>query len=90
VGVVKARPPGARQDPGGAIRQRPTVAGGCEPAEVRVPSIGAGVVASLAGWMVDGLLQPYLGTAVTLLLSFGLSTVVFFVARRWLIELRGR
>jgi hypothetical protein len=40
--------------------------------------------------MVDGLLQPYLGTVPTLVLSFACSTIVFFAARRWLIELRGR
>jgi hypothetical protein len=55
-----------------------------------VPSIGAGLAASLAGWMLDELLQPFLGTVATLLLSFAASTVVFFVARRWLRELRGR
>jgi TM2 domain-containing membrane protein YozV len=55
-----------------------------------MPSIGAGLAALLAGWMVDGLLQPYLGTGVTFLLSFALSTVIFFAARRWLLELRGR
>jgi hypothetical protein len=55
-----------------------------------MPSIGAGLAALLAGWMIDGLLQPYLGTGATLLLSFAFSTVVFFVARRCLLELRGR
>jgi hypothetical protein len=55
-----------------------------------MPSIGAGLAALLAGWVADGLLQPYLGTGVTLLPSFAVSTVVFFVARRWLLELRGR
>ncbi len=52
-------------------------------------SIGAGLVASLAGWAIDDLLQPYLGMGPTLLLSFASSTVIFFVARRWLAELRG-
>jgi hypothetical protein len=55
-----------------------------------VPSIGAGLAASLAGWMVDGLLQPFLGTGVAVVLSLVCSTVVFVFARRWLIELRGR
>jgi hypothetical protein len=64
--------------------------GASSPGEVAVPSIGAGLAAMLAGWMADGLLQPYLATGVTLLLSFAVSTVVFFVARRWLRELRGR
>lgn len=55
-----------------------------------MPSIGAGLAAMLAGWIVDGLLQPYLGAGATLVLSFAVSTVVFFAARRWLLELRGR
>jgi hypothetical protein len=55
-----------------------------------MPYIGAALAATLAGWMVEGLLQPYLGTSPALVLSFACSTVVFFVARRWLMELRGR
>jgi hypothetical protein len=55
-----------------------------------VPSLVAGLVASLAGWMLDDLFQPYLGTGVTLVLSLACSTLVFFVGRKWLIDLRGR
>jgi hypothetical protein len=55
-----------------------------------MPSIGAGVAAMLAGWMIDDLLQPYLGTGPTLILSFAGSTVVFFIALRWLKNLRDR
>jgi hypothetical protein len=55
-----------------------------------MPSIGAGVAAMLAGWMIDDLLQPYLGTGPTLVLSFAGSTVVFFVALTWLKNLRDR
>jgi hypothetical protein len=56
----------------------------------RVPSLGAAVVASLAGWVIAGLVQPYLGTGLTLLLSFVCSTVAFFATRQWLRDLRGR
>ena len=55
-----------------------------------MPSLVAGLVASLAGWMIDDLVQPYLGMGVTLALSLAFSTTIFFVARRWLTELRGR
>lgn len=55
-----------------------------------MPSIAAALVASLAGWMVEGLLQPLLGTGVAVVLSLACSTVVFFVARKWLLDLRGR
>jgi hypothetical protein len=39
--------------------------------------------------MIDDLVQPYLGMGVTLVLSFASSTIIFFVARKWLTELRG-
>ena len=54
-----------------------------------MPALGAGLAATLAGWMIDAALQPYLGTGLTLVLSFAGSTVVFFVALKWLKELRG-
>jgi hypothetical protein len=55
-----------------------------------VPSLVAGLVASLAGWMIDDMIQPYLGASLTFVLSLAGSTAIFFVARSWLIELRGR
>jgi hypothetical protein len=58
--------------------------------EVALPSLAAGVVASLGGWMMDELLQPYLGLGFTLLLSLVGSTLIFYYVRRWLVELRGR
>jgi hypothetical protein len=58
--------------------------------EKSVVSLGAGLAAMLAGWIIDDALQPYLGTGPTLILSFVGSTVAFFFARRWLLELRGR
>jgi len=55
-----------------------------------VPSLAAAGVASLVGWILDDLFEPYLGMGVTLLLSFVVSTVIFFYVRRWLVDLRGR
>jgi hypothetical protein len=40
--------------------------------------------------MIDDALQPYLGAGVTLVLSLVASTLIYFYARRWLLELRGR
>ena len=54
-----------------------------------MPSIGTGVAATLAGSLVDALLQPFLGSGLTLILSFACSTWVFFLTRKWLIEIRG-
>jgi len=53
-------------------------------------SLGAALVASVAGWVIDDLAQPFLGNGPTLVLSFVLSTIVFFAARRWLNDLRGQ
>jgi fucose permease len=53
-----------------------------------VTHIGAGLVAILVGWIIDTLFQPYLGTGATLMLSFVVSSVAFFMARKWLNELR--
>jgi len=55
-----------------------------------MPSLGAAVVASVAGWVIDDIAQPFLGTGLTLLVSFVASTVIFFVARKWLVDLRGQ
>ena len=55
-----------------------------------MPSLAAAGVASLAGWIFDELFAPYLGMGVTLVLSFVVSTLVFFYVRRWLVELRGQ
>lgn len=55
-----------------------------------MPSLAAAGLASLAGWILDEVFQPYLGMSATLMLSFVVSTLVFFYVRRWLVELRGR
>ena len=54
-----------------------------------MPSLMAGLVASVAGWFMDDLLEPYLGMGFTLALSFVCSTVIFLMVRKWLNELRG-
>ena len=53
-----------------------------------MPSIGGSLAAVLAGWMVDGVFQTFLGVGPTLVLSFAVSTVVFFFVQRWLKNLR--
>ncbi len=50
--------------------------------------LGAALVAIVVGWIVDALCQPFLGSAATLIASFVVSTVAFFMARKWLNELR--
>ncbi len=55
-----------------------------------MPSLAAAAVASLGGWVLDDLFQPYLGTAPTVVLTLVASTLVFFYVRRWLVDLRGK
>ncbi len=55
-----------------------------------MPTLVAGLVASVAGWAMDDALQPFLGVGVTLALSFVSTTVLFLVLRKWLVDLRGR
>ena len=52
-----------------------------------MPSLYAGLLASLAGWLIGDLIQPFLGAATAFVLSFVGSAVVFFVARNWLVSL---
>jgi hypothetical protein len=40
--------------------------------------------------MIGDMLEPLLGGAPALVLSFACSAVLFFAAREWLIKLRGR
>ena len=47
------------------------------------------MAAMLAGWLIEAMLDPLLGTGLTLLVSLVGSSVAFFVARKWLRELRG-
>jgi hypothetical protein len=55
-----------------------------------VPSLAAGLVASVAGWLIDDLVQPYLDMGARVVLSLVCTAVIFFVARKRLIGLRGR
>lgn len=55
-----------------------------------LPSLAAGFVAFVGGWMLDDLLQPYLGVGATLIVSLVGSSLMFFYARRWLLEMRGK
>ncbi len=55
-----------------------------------MPSLVAAATASLVGYVLDDLVQPYLGTGTTLPLTLVASTLIFFYVRRWLVDLRGQ
>lgn len=53
-----------------------------------MPTIGAAVLASAAGWILSDALDTYLGTVPTVLISLVVTTVLYFAARKWLRNLR--
>ena len=53
-----------------------------------MPYLGGSVAGMLAGWLVDGILEPILGQGPTLFVSFVVSTVVFYFAFKFLKDLR--
>jgi uncharacterized membrane protein YeaQ/YmgE (transglycosylase-associated protein family) len=55
-----------------------------------VPSIAAAIIASLAGWILDALIEPFLGIAGRIFAGIVVSAFVYVYARNWLIQLRGR
>jgi hypothetical protein len=55
-----------------------------------MPSLAAAVMASLAGWMIDAIIEPYLGLGARIFVGIILSIYVYVYARNWLLSLRGR
>jgi hypothetical protein len=54
-----------------------------------VPTLVATLVASLAGWLVDGPVRAALGPGAALSVSLLVSAVAFYFAKRHLSDLRG-
>ena len=55
-----------------------------------MPTLGAMLVASVVGWLVDDLVGSYLNLPLRVLLNLVLSICVFYFARGVLLDLRGR
>jgi hypothetical protein len=53
-----------------------------------VPSLIAGLVSFIVGWIVGDVLDAYLGFAAAWLISGAVSTLSFFYTRHKLIRLR--
>jgi hypothetical protein len=54
-----------------------------------MPSLAAMLVASLAGWLVEGPVRAALGPVASTAASFVVGTVAFFFAKRFISDLRG-
>lgn len=52
--------------------------------------LGALLVATLCGWIVDAVLAPFVPVALRGLVGFVLSTIAFYWSLQLLRELRGR
>jgi hypothetical protein len=53
-----------------------------------MPTLGALLLASLAGWLVEGPIRATLGPLPSMTASFVAGTVAFFFAKRFLSGLR--
>jgi hypothetical protein len=53
-----------------------------------MPSLAAGLIASIAGWIVDAMVEPFVGIGARILIGFVVSVYVYVYARNWLIKLR--
>lgn len=55
---------------------------------VTVPTLAAALIASIGSWMIDTVVESFLGFEARLFLSLIDSALLYFYARRWLLHLR--
>jgi ABC-type phosphate transport system permease subunit len=53
-----------------------------------VPSLAAGLIASIAGWIIDSLVEPFLGMGARIFIGFVVGVYVYVYARNWLVRLK--
>lgn len=53
-----------------------------------MPSFAAAIIASLVGWILDALIEPFFGIGTRIIIGLIFSTYVYIYARNWLIRLR--
>ena len=53
-----------------------------------MPSLAAALVASIGSWVIDSMVESFLGFEGRIFLSVIDSTLIYFYARRWLLHLR--
>ncbi len=53
-----------------------------------MPSIAAAIIASIAGWIIDSLIEPFTGIGVRLFVGLVTGPFIFVYARNWLLKLR--
>jgi len=55
-----------------------------------LPSLAAALIASLAGYVIDVIVSPFLGLAGRVIVGIVLTTYIYVYARNWLKDLSGR
>lgn len=53
-----------------------------------MPSIAAALIASIAGWIIDAAIEPFMGIGARIFIGLIASTIVYVYARNWLLKLR--
>lgn len=53
-----------------------------------MPSIAAAIIASLAGWVIDAIIEPVVGIGGRLFVGLVTSAFIYVYARNWLVKLR--
>ena len=53
-----------------------------------MPSLAAGLIASVAGWIIDALIAPFMGMGARILVGLVTGVYIYVYARNWLIRLR--
>lgn len=54
-----------------------------------MPSLAAAIIASIAGWILDAIVSPFIGLAGRIFLGIAVTTYIYVYARNWLRDLRG-
>ena len=53
-----------------------------------MPSLAAALIASIGGWEIDALIEPFAGIEVRILVGLVDGILIYYYARRWLLSLR--
>lgn len=53
-----------------------------------MPSLAAALIASIAGWLIDAAIEPFMGIGARIFIGLIASTIIYIYARNWLLKLR--
>lgn len=53
-----------------------------------MPSLAAAIIASLAGWIIDAGIEPFMGLGGRVFVGLIAGTFIYYYARNWLLRLR--